>query len=197
MAVLDDARNYINARYGAGYTAWMALSDADASRTLVSATAYIDSFQWQGTATGLVGSLPTSLQWPRSGVFVDGVELDSTTVPVQIVEACFELAVMILADSTLVNTLDAGSNVQSLGAGPAKISFFRPTSRADGTATTLPPLINRLIGRFLASSVPTPLGFSSGVNSRSNFVLGRSSWCTCSATPCCCPEQRPDRSWPV
>lgn len=169
MPVLDDANNYINAQYGPTYSAWMLLSDDDKSRTLTTSTRFIDSFQWQGTATGIVGALPTSLQWPRTGVFVDGVELDPTTVPPQVVQACFELAVMIADDPSLTQNADAGSNLRSMGASGANLAFFRPTSAADGSAPRFPPLIDRLIGRFLASNVASMTGFSSGVNPCSNF----------------------------
>lgn len=187
MPVLDDANNYINAQYGPTYSAWMLLSDDDKGRTLTTATRFLDSFQWQGTPTGIVGALPTSLQWPRTGVFVDGVELDPTTVPTQVVQACFELAVMIADDPSLPQNSDAGSNVQSMGAGGANLSFFRPTSAAEGTAPRLPPLIDRLIGRFLASNVATVTGFISGTNADSNFL----------SPPGTCGEQRRDVRWPV
>lgn len=187
MSVLTDARSYVNSRLGPTYSAWMALSDDDAGRSLVSATDMIDSFQWQGVASGVVGSLPTSLQWPRSGVFVDGVELDPAVVPPQVVKACFELAVMINDDPSLPFNVDAGSNVQSMGASGASLSFFRPTSAAEGTAPRLPPLIDRLIGRFLASSVAVSTGFISGTNAQSNFET----------PPGTCAEQRRDVRWPV
>jgi hypothetical protein len=201
MTALESARNYIGSAFGPQYDAWLALDDNTAGKTLVSATRYIDSLQWQGTSTGQVldGDPPTlratSLSWPRTGVFVDGVELDRFTVPVAVVEATAELAVMFLAKPTLANNADTGSLVSSLGAGPASISFFRPTTVADGTATILPTVINRLIGRFLASSGP-PIGggLITGASAASNFRT-----CSCGSSSCSCgyAEQRPDRTWPL
>lgn len=203
MAALDDARNYITARFGPQYTAWLALGDDDASRTLVSAADYIDSYAWQGTATGQVlvnGVLtPTTRQWPRTGVLVNGVQLDPTLIPQQIVNAQFELAVMLLQDPTLSNSVDSGSNVSSLGAGPARLSFFRPTSVLDGNATVLPPLINRMIGQFLASASPTaqPTIFVSGINGRSDFRDEERCCHGCGFVPCRCFGGRMDLRWPV
>lgn len=166
MGALEDAKTYISARFGPSYTAWLALTDDDKNRTLVSATSYIDSLQWQGTATGTVNGNVTFLQWPRSGI--DGV--DSTTVPTQIVNATFELAVLIAADPDLPQNADSGSNVQSMGAGPAQMSFFRPTFAANGSASVLPPLINRMIGQWLAGAGVALAGAKiSGINACSDF----------------------------
>lgn len=198
MSVLDDANNYCNSQYGPTYSAWMLLSDDDKGRTLATATRFIDSFQWQGTASGVVGSLPTSLQWPRSGIFVNGVELDPTVVPPQVVQATFELAVMIADDPSLTQNVDAGSNVHSMGASGANLSFFRPTSAAEGTAPRLPPLIDRLIGRFLASNVAVMAGFSSGVNPCSNFrTIPSPSVDPLTGDVFAGAEQRTDLRWPV
>lgn len=165
MTLLADARAYIDARFGPAYRAWMALSDVDATRTLTSAASYLDSLVWVGMATGVpTGNLPLT-SWPRSGI--DGV--DPLTVPTAVTNAAYELGVLILSDPDLVNTVDAGSNVASLGAGPAQISFFRPTSALDGTAPRIPPIIDRLIGRWLASASAGAGGFATGTNSHSDF----------------------------
>lgn len=189
MGALEDAKTYIGARFGPSYRAWEALTDDDKNRTLVSATSYIDSQQWQGTATGIVSGNVTFLQWPRSGI--DGV--DSTTVPTAIVNATFELAVLISADPDLPQGSDSGSNVQSLGAGPAQISFFRPLSPADGNATVLPPLVDRMIGRWLAGAAITIAGVITGGSSRSDFRDCN----VCCGSPCSCSTGRRDLVSPL
>lgn len=169
MSSLDDANNYIGARFGPNYTAWLALSDDDKGRTLTSADDYIDSFAWKGTATGILNDNPTSRAWPRSGI--DGV--DSATVPDAVVKASFELAVLIMADPDLPQNLDQGSNISSMGAGPAQMSFFRPLSPANGTATVLPPIVHRLIGQWLAGAGTGLAGaVITGINGRSDFSSG-------------------------
>lgn len=190
MGAVEDATNYIGQRFGPSYTAWLLLSTDDKSRTMVSATSYIDSLQWQGTPTGLVNGNVTFLQWPRSGI--DGV--DPLTVPTQIVNATFELAVLIAAAPDLVQNVDSGSNVQSMGAGPASLSFFRPTFAANGSATVLPPLINRMIGQWLAGSGAGLAGaLITGINGRSDF--GRGS-CVCTGA-CTCSSGVRNVIWPV
>jgi hypothetical protein len=147
MSSLDDAKNYVGARFAPNYTAWLELSDDDKGRTLVSADDFIDSLAWQGTATGTLNGNPTSRQWPRSGI--EGV--DPTTIPNAIVEASFELAVMIAASPDLPNKLDQGSNISSAsGGGGVSVSYFAPTSARTGTATLLPPIVQRKVGRYLA-----------------------------------------------
>lgn len=169
MGALEDAKTYIGARFGPSYRAWEALTDDDKNRTLVSATSYIDSLQWQGTATGIVNGNVTFLQWPRSGI--EGV--DSATVPAAIVNATFELAVLIVGDPDLPQNADSGSNVQSMGAGPAQMSFFRPTFAANGTASVLPPLVNRMIGQWLAGAGVGATGaVVTGINPCSDFDRG-------------------------
>jgi len=152
MADLENARIYVGGMYSPQATAWLALSDADATKTLVTATRYLDRLPWDGTATHLLDGQPTTLQWPRSGVIVNGVEIDPLTVPVEITEATYELAVLIAAKPGLVSQADQGSNLKRAGGGGApEVEFFAPTSAARGTASTLPYVVLQLVGKFLAS----------------------------------------------
>lgn len=161
MTALDDARAYIVQRFGATYTAWMALDDATATQTLVSSADYLNRLPWKGTATGVLDGNPTSLAWPRSGVVVDGVEIDSLTIPADVTKASYEMGVLILANPALVGQADTGSNIRSVGGGGAPtVEFFVPTSAALGNASRLPFLISQLVGKFLAS--PADFDASSG-----------------------------------
>ena len=192
------AADYLLASIGDGATAYRALATDDQSRMLIAATRYIDSLFWLGTATGLAGVTATTLQFPRSGLTDQyGNVLDATNVPVQVVSAAFELAAIVAADPAALDATDTGSNVQSLGAGPAQIAFFRPTSAQDGNATRLPTVVDRLLGRWLATSAAASAlaAFVSGTNASQHFLRGRS--CACGLTPCCCAEQRPDVAWPA
>lgn len=175
--------------------AFKALSSDDQGSRLIDATRYIDEMMWQGAATGLVGVDPTTLQWPRSGLTDQyGNPLDSTTVPIQVVNAAFEMAAILAGDPSASSNVDQGSNLQSMGAGGASLSFFRPTSAADGTASRLPTVVDRLIGRWLASSVSVAGGFISGTNAHSNFL----SVCDLHGVENCgCSGQRRDVRWPV
>lgn len=152
MSAIDDANNYIGAAFGPTYSAWMVLSDDDKGRTLVSATRYLNELPWQGAPTGVLDSSATTLAWPRTGVLIDGAPVDSTTIPNDIVQACFELAVLISAKPAVTSLLDQGSNIQSVGGGGApSVSYFAPTSAARGTAPTLPVVVARLVSKYLAT----------------------------------------------
>lgn len=171
MADLANARIYVGGMYSPAATAWLALGDADATKTLVSATRYLDRLPWDGTATHLLDGQPTTLAWPRSGVIVNGVEIDSLTVPIEITEATYELAVMIGAKPGLVSQPDQGSNIKRAGGGGApEVEFFAPSSAARGTAGQLPYVVQQLVGKFLASpSVALEGGISGAGNTSSSF----------------------------
>lgn len=171
MTALDDARTYIGAAFGPTYDSWMGLSDTPASKTLVSAARYLNLLPWQGQATGILGTDPTSLAWPRTGVFVDGVEVDSLTIPPDIIRASYELAVLINQNPKVVSVVDQGSNVQSVGGGGAPtVAYFAPTSAAKGTASRYPQLVAQLVGKYLMSpGASAEGGFSSGGSTSSSF----------------------------
>lgn len=169
---LTAATAYIDGKFGSARTTWFALSADDKARTLIEATRYLDQQPWDGTRTGLAGVTATTLEWPRSGITLgDGTPVDSTTVPVEVVEATFELAMIIAVDESVTSKQDQGSNISSVSAGGGVgVSFFAPTSALFGTATTMPVVVQRLVGRFLASALSGGDGSSAGIgNSCSSF----------------------------
>ncbi len=128
------------------------VDDTAKSRRLIDATRYIDALPWVGVATDpAVDS--TTLQWPRTDVqiVINGVavDVDPDTVPADILTAVYELAALLVVNPSLTGQADQSSNIQSLAAGPAQVSFFAPTSIKDGTATVLPPIIDRLVAKYL------------------------------------------------
>lgn len=152
-ADLATATNYVGSMFSPQATSWLALTPDVQGRTLVTATRRLEAIAWDGAATGVLGSGPTGLAFPRTGLLRDGVAVDSTTVPPEIVEGAIELAVAIAAKPALVNSVDQGSNVQSAqGGGGVGVTFFAPTSAATGSATVLPPQVQRLVGRFMATA---------------------------------------------
>ena len=149
---LTAATAYVGASFGATSTAWLALSVSQQGQTMVMATRFLDQQAWDGAATGLAGGTPTTLQFPRTGLTKNGEDVDSTTVPPEIVQAQFELAVIIASNPDVVAAVDQGSNVSSVqGGGGVGVSFFAPATVANGTATRLPVVVQRLVGRFLAA----------------------------------------------
>lgn len=168
---LPAALTYLGATFGPGPSAWIALGPDEQGKTLVTATRYLDEQPWNGTATGLAGGTATELAWPRSGVEVDGQPIDPTVVPPEIVQATFRLAVLIAAEPDLVAAPDTSSNVRAVNAGGGTgVEFFQPTSVATGTATRLPPSVQRLVGKFLGGGPGTAVaGYGEGGAARSQF----------------------------
>lgn len=133
----------------------------------VSATRFIDRARWQGEKTD-----PAQvLDFPRTGL-VDcdtGEELDPDTVPLEIEHATYELMEMLLADPTLVDSTDSGSNIKRVKAGSAEVENFRPTQ---GRSTRFPTVVHELVSCFLASSGEVFGPFASGTDAESQFDSG-------------------------
>lgn len=144
---LAAAKDYIASLYGSTYTAWTALSVDDQKRTLIAAYRYIEQQSWDPTTAATFAT--------RDAIAAFGY-------------AEYELAVLIADDDTLTQQQDQGSNVRVAGAGSARVEFFVPTSAQDGSATTLPPILSRLVGQYLASSAATS-SISTGTGEESEF----------------------------
>jgi hypothetical protein len=124
------AKAYIAMMYGDTYDAWTALSTDDKKkRTLAAAVRYLNAQAW-------------------SDDYDTFAERDAVTA---FATAQYELAAMIANDASVMSAIDAGSNIQSVSAGSASVSYFAPTSAGKG-ATKLPTIVHRLIGSYLAAS---------------------------------------------
>lgn len=145
---LAGAKTYIATKYGENYAAWRALDadDDDRKRTLVTAKTYLDSQEWDED---------------------HDTEAERDAEPA-FVTASYELAVMILADASIIESADQGSNIQQIGAGSAQISFFNPTTK---NADRLPPILMRLVGKYLAATANSGpvLGTSQSGDSENPF----------------------------
>jgi hypothetical protein len=124
------ATAYLQTQYGDAYTAWLALAADDQKRTLAAATRFLDRQAWNEDADTFAER--------------DANEAFQT--------ASYELAALVAEDSTIIAALDQGSNIQSVNAGGAGVSYFNPTSAVRGTAPTLPPILMQLVGGYLAIS---------------------------------------------
>lgn len=138
------ADTYMAARLG--NTAWKGASSGDKDKSLVSATRYLDRQNWINQRTDIL--TPQPLEFPRTGlVDKDGTAVSSATVPVIVEEANYEMALILLEDATASENATSGSNVKAVGAGSAKVEFFRQV-----TGTKLPTTIQELIGLWLEGS---------------------------------------------
>lgn len=174
------AVHYLLAGISDGAVAFQAMTPDQRARVLIQATRLLDAQSWQGqpTTPAVAG---TTLQWPRTGVIdANGNAVDSSTVPTNVVSAAFELAALLADDPDIAASVDAGSNIQSVGAGSAKVAYFAPTSALDGTAPLLPPVIQRLVAQYMGSAIDN-VGGGIVTGNTSNDDSDRHRW---------------DRSWP-
>ncbi len=144
----DDAEDYVSIAYGDTYAAWSALSDDNKAKTLVAATRYLDAQTWSDDYDTFAAR--------------DAVEAFQF--------ACYEMAVLISADPSVITQLDTGSNIQSVGAGGASVTYFAPTTGE----FTLPPVIHRLLASYLGgqSGATTYTALSSTGSACNSFADG-------------------------
>lgn len=128
--------------------AWLVATGSAREQSLVDATRVLDEQAWAGVET-TPGVQP--LAWPRTGVtYPDGTAVPSGTTPVQIENATYELAALLLAKPTLLDMGTMNSNIESVTAGPVNVSFFAPVMIG-----RWPVSVQRLIAWFLAGASGT------------------------------------------
>ena len=135
------AGDYAATMFGTTYAAWRALLPDDQKRTLIAAARFIDAQAWDTNTAATMAIRDAIAAFPQ---------------------ASYELAVLIADDPSVLQTLDQGTNVRVVGAGSARVEFFNPSSAVSGTAPIFPPVLMRLIGRYLALSVISTGGAPDG-----------------------------------
>jgi len=145
---LQDAKDYMNGRFGTA--AWDAASNNSRRRAIISATRWLDRQPWLSTPTDVV--TPQPLENPRLALEdCNGTAVLDTIVANDIVEAQWELAQIILADSTAQESAGQGTNLKPAKAGPAEVEFFRNTE-GPSRDTRLPTIPHDLIKCFIGGS---------------------------------------------
>lgn len=124
------AVDYMSTMFGDAYAAWLLLLVDDRKRTLVAATRYLDRQAW-------VSDYDTFAERDALPAFP---------------QASYELAAMVAEDPAIVTVVDSGTNIADVGAGGAYVKYFNPTSVRFGSASTLPPILQSLVGTYLAAS---------------------------------------------
>jgi hypothetical protein len=156
----DGAKSYMRARLGA--EAWDSASSENQKKSLVSATRWIDRGDWAGDPVTPGQALKFEF---RSGLTdCEGNPVATNVVAPGVAEACYELALVLLGDATASAAVDSGSNIKSVAAGSAAVSYFRPTS---GSAPIYPGEAGRLLRCYLDSGGAS--GFASGTDVESQF----------------------------
>jgi hypothetical protein len=140
-------------------------ADSDAQkRGLVDASRLLDRQRWQGTPVS-TPEIDVTLEWPRDGV-VDryGTAVSNASTPDDIIKAAYEMAAMLVEDPTIADQATSGSNVSSVGAGSAKVAFFRPTLGITGKFGTK---ISELIAPYLSGGTTLGAGEAYGTDDAS------------------------------
>lgn len=112
-----------------GLTAWAALAETSKEIALRRATLFMATYRtrWAGCRV----YQRQALDWPRYNVFVDGFTVPSTAVPVDVVNACIDLAVRAGNGEDLLPDLDTGSNaIKKDKTGPLETEYFQNTTDA-------------------------------------------------------------------
>ena len=140
--------------------AWCALSETTRNSHLVAATRNLDRLGY----TGAKVSDSQANEWPRTGATESGVAVGDTDVPQSLEDACCVLAGSIALDAEAGNAGTTGSNIKAVGAGSARVEFFRPTTGGPLPDATALALVSGLL------AVPTgSYGLASGVDGVSSF----------------------------
>lgn len=109
---------------------------ASASVLLTKALDWVELQSYQGSKTDSA----QALQWPRTGVYIDGVEVDSATVPALVQELQMRVAIDI-DQGTDPNAVRAQTVKQETVSGAVSVTY------ADGSATAS---ISRQVQAILA-----------------------------------------------
>ena len=151
---------YFAARAG---STWDDYSSLEKSQGLRTATLFLDRQRWAGAKTDSTNTLA----WPRTGVLdVDGVAVDSATLPAALQYACCELAAALLADASILSTATgAAQNAKRLKAGTAEVEFFAPVA-----GSRLPTAAFEWVSSFFGGA-PGGVsgGFATGADGCSDF----------------------------
>lgn len=146
---------------------WVSLDPDTKAQALITATRLLEKQCWSGAKTDPL----QALSFPRTNL-LDGYGnvLDSSVVPEAVVEAEIELAFELSQDTSLETSGGTGSNTQTLKAGSASISYFRPTAGANGAGSPrFPPIVMELIRAFMCGFGGVPGSFVDGTDVPSAF----------------------------
>lgn len=119
--------------------AWVGLFQDQKEAALRRATEHLQAYS--GRWRGLRVNAGQALDWPRSGVVVDGVTLAYDSLPVQLVRATCELAIKAGSGSLMV---DETAAIKSEKVGPLEVTYAdgaRQQTRYAFVETLLAPLL--------------------------------------------------------
>lgn len=108
-----------------GLAYWQTLDESAKEVALRKATQFMLA-NYRSRWAGRRVNREQALDWPRYGVCVDGFELASNVVPVDVVNACIDLALRAASGVELLPDLDVGNNqVKRDKTGPLETEYFQ------------------------------------------------------------------------
>lgn len=123
-----------------GHTTWDATDSEIQEQKLRLATQYLDSrYSWRGVKVAQT----QALDWPRSGVVVDGYTLASDAIPVALRNACCELAYKALTVDLFAD-VDT-QYVESVTVGPISRKLSAPRNGGQRRFAVVDSLLRDLV----------------------------------------------------
>lgn len=148
----SDAESYASDAFATAYhtkrgnTAWLDIDAFDREAALIKATDYMRATYrtaWRGSRV----MLDQALDWPRRGAIVDGREVAHDSVPVDVAQACVELAIRSALGEALLPDLE--QQVLSERVGPIAVTYAEHSPQHKRFA-----IVDRMLAPYLATSGP-------------------------------------------
>ncbi|MDQ1921631.1 DnaT-like ssDNA-binding protein [Massilia pseudoviolaceinigra] len=128
-----------------GVASWAALAEAAKEIALRKAAIFMATYRTRWAGRRMYQH--QALDWPRYGVKVDEFYVLSTIVPLDVVNACIDLAARAGSGEDLMPDLDTGSNViKKDKVGPLETEFFQNTTDVRERFTAVDTLLTPYIG---------------------------------------------------
>jgi len=151
MALTVDTNSYLAVVDADAYfldrlntSAWDGASAGDKSASLIQATKAIEAMSFTGSRS----ESTQKLSFPRSGVYVDNILIDSTKVPQDVKDAVCEYAILMLQeDYTTPDDLEA---FESITLGAIKVDT---KSSSGSNGKPIPPMVSALLDKYKDTSV--------------------------------------------
>ncbi len=164
--------------------AWNALSSAQRNNALATATRMFERTTWVGDPTDTIDksdfvSQPANtqpLQWPRTSVTDrNGDAVPSSVIPLDLIDAAYELALDVSASDSVVQNQTASRQAKRVRTREKvdvidceeETEYFANTAR---TGRRFPLIVEELIGIWIASNIRTALSATSGTDITSSFT---------------------------
>lgn len=143
---------------------WTPLTDDQKGGFLVAATRRFNPLPWQGEKTGDYDAQADA--FPRTGLtYPDGTAVTTTDVPQEVEDATIILAGSIAIDPTAADHGTSGTNVKGVGAGSARVEFFRPSKGTPLQEQTSYQLIKQWLQAAQDSDATGSLASGTGASS--------------------------------